>query len=437
MGTEIEVIEHTVTVADATVSRFGFGIPLIAAQHNYWPELVRAFDHPDSMTKAPYNVPQSSALYQMARTLKSQQPSPPVFKVGKLTGTFTHTVELTVQAPAAPNTVYAITIDGSPISITASPPETADAVATSLLVPLNTVTDITATAAANVITIVSDTASTTHAFTAVSPTLAFADTTPAASVLPSVDLAAIRAFDGDWYALLVATPGSAAVKNTASWVETQTALFLAAVADANVPASSTSDVATALMNESRHRSSIQYHPHPAEYLDAALAGIMLPKLPGPATFANKGLSGVSMQGLDASARQYLKDKNANCYLNIKGLGFTLWGTAASGRFLDVTVAIDWFDIAIEDRIISLLRNNDVVPYTAQGIELVRSQIYAQILDGIGLGIIDGASPYSATAPALEAIDPNLKAGRILPDMRYTYRLSGAIHKVRVIGVVQV
>src|SRR4249920_1854918 len=104
MGTEIEVIEHTVTVADASVSKFGFGVPLIAAAHNYWPELVRAFESPADLTKAPYNVPQTSALYNAARQLKSQQPSPPIFKVGKLTGTFMQTIELTPIAPSAPNT---------------------------------------------------------------------------------------------------------------------------------------------------------------------------------------------------------------------------------------------------------------------------------------------------------------------------------------------
>jgi hypothetical protein len=185
------------------------------------------------------------------------------------------------------------------------------------------------------------------------------------------------------------------------------------------------------------RTAVWYHPAQAEFLAAAVSGAMLPKLPGPATFANKGLAGVTMQAYDANTRQNLHAKHANFYVSIKGLGFTRDGTAASGRYLDVMAAIDWFDVQLEDRIIALLRNNDVVPYTTNGIELVRSQIHGQILDGITLGLIDGSQPFSATAPAIETIDPNLKAGRILPDMRYTYRLAGAIHKVRVVGVVQV
>lgn len=436
MGTEIEVIEHTVTVADATVSKFGFGIPLIAANHAYWPELVRTFETADALTKPPYNVPLTSGLYQQAKALKSQSPSPPTYKIGKLTGNFTQTIKLTPAAPTAANQHYTVTIDGTAVDVVASPPQTVADVVLALVTAINAVADVTATGSTDV-TVAGDTTNVVHSFTNISPTLTAADVTPAPSVLPAVDLAAIRAFDGDWYALVMTTPGDDAIKSASGWVESELAIYLAASANSAIPSSATTDVASVLRDQTRHRSSIWYHPQPAEYVDAAVVGRMLPKLPGPITFANKSLSGVTMQGLDATQRQYLKEKHANCYLNIKGLGFTLWGTAASKRFLDVTVAIDWFDVNVEDRIIALLHNNDVVPYTAAGIELVRAQIYAQILDGIALGIIDGQQNYEATAPALESIDPLLKADRILPDMRYMYTLSGAIHKVRVIGIVKV
>ena len=436
MGTEIEVIQHTVVVADATVTRFGFGIALIAVNHSYWPELVRTFNTADELTLPPYNVPQSSALYLAAKQLKSQSPSPPSYKVGRLTGGFTQTFTLTPAAPTAPNQHYTVTIDGIVVDIVASPPATAAEVSAQLITAINAITDVTATGTANVV-VTSDTANVTHSVSNISPNLVYADTTPAPSVLPAVDLAAIRAADGDWYALLLLTPSTAAISSAAAWAQLERAIYLAASSDSAIPTAATTDIASVLQSQSMTRSSIWYHPNPAEYLDAAVVGAILPKLPGPITFANKGLAGVRMQNPNATQRLSLKTKHANCYVNIKGLGFTLWGWAASGRFLDVTVAIDWFDVNIEDRIVSLLRNNDVVPYTESGIELVRSQINGQILDGIALGIIDGQQPYSVTAPALTAIDPALKTQRILPDMRYTYALSGAIHQVRVVGLVQV
>jgi hypothetical protein len=436
LGTEIEVIQHTVVVADATVTRFGFGIALIAVNHSYWPELVRTFNTADELTLPPYNVPKTSALYLAAKQLKSQSPSPPSYKVGRLTGGFTQTFTLTPTAPTAPNQHYTVTIDGVAVDVTGSPPDTDAAICAKLITAINAITDVTATGTTSV-TVTSDTANITHAVSNVSSNIVFADTTLAPTVLPAVDLAAIRAADGDWYALLMLTPSAAAISSAASWAQLERAIYLAASSDSAIPTAATTDIASVLQAQSMTRSSIWYHPNQAEYLDAAVVGAILPKLPGPVTFANKGLAAVTMQNPNATQRLALKTKHANCYVNIKGLGFTLWGWAASGRFLDVTVAIDWFDVNIEDRIVSLLRNNDVVPYTASGIELVRSQINGQILDGIALGIIDGQQPYSVTAPELAAIDPALKTQRILPDMRYTYALSGAIHQVRVVGLVQV
>jgi hypothetical protein len=437
-GSEIEVIEHTVSVADATVTQFGFGIPLIALTHSYWSDRVRVFNDAADMTKAPYNVPTTSQLYLTAKQLKSQSPSPPSFKVGRMTAGFTQTFTLTPTTPSAASEHYKITINGTAVDVVLSPPSSAADVVTALVTAINAIVDVTATGT-TAVSVTSDTANVVIAIGGISSNLALADTTAAATPAGAVgaDLAAIRAADGDWYALIMLVPGVSAVAAAAAWAETERCLYLSATAASDVPSSSTTDIASVLQAANFNRTSIWWHPSPSEHLDASVAGALLPKLPGPITFSNKGLAAVTMSTPDTSQRAALKGKNADCYINIKGLGFTLWGTAASGRFLDVTVAIDWFDVQIEDRIIALLRNNDVVPYTAAGIELVRSQIYAQILEGITRGIIDGQQPFSATAPALATIDPQLKTQRILPDMKYSYVLAGAIHKVRVVGIVQV
>ena len=115
---ESEVIEHSFTVADATVDRFGFGIPMVAGYHTCWPERVRTFSEPDEMLASPYNMPNTHAIYRKARALKAQDPSPPEFKVGKLLGAITQSVELTPGTPAAGD-VYSLSVDGTPISVTA------------------------------------------------------------------------------------------------------------------------------------------------------------------------------------------------------------------------------------------------------------------------------------------------------------------------------
>lgn len=438
MGAEIEIITHTVTVADATVSRFGFGIPLIAGYHTHWPELVRAFQEPDEMTAAPFNMPATHPIYRAALKLKSQNPSPPTFKVGKLTGAITHAVELAPSAPVA-GELYKLEVDGQAVSVTAGPSPTTAQISAALTTAISALTDVTAVDEEGLLTVSGETAGAVHSYEKLSPNLSLTEMTDLPTPTPATDLAAIRAYDGDWYALLLAIGGAPSIEDVAAWAETERVLFIAQTADTGAADSGTSDdIATALNLAGYHRTGILYHEKPVTQQPAAAwAGVMLPKLPGPATFANKGLAGVDRSPLSATQRQALKDKKANHYVDIKGLGFTLNGWAASGRFFDVTAAIDWFDVGIEDRIILLLRNNDVVPYTDKGIETVRGQVLGQIQEGIALGIIDGAQDFTVTAPKVADVNPVDKGNRVLPDIRYSYVLSGAIHSVRVVGIVKV
>lgn len=438
MTAEAEVIIHTVTVSDATVSQFGFGIPFIAAFHNYWPDDIKTFSTSDEMTLAPYNVPVTSIIYRTAQKLKSQNPSPPNFKVGKLTGSFSHIFTITPRTPLA-NEIFSITINGTVITYTApSSGQTLAALLTAMTASINgAALGITATSDASKITCTASTAGVYHVIADATANLTIADTTALPATTPATDLARLRGIDGDWYGLIVTVPGKAVIANVAAWAETTRVLYLAPSPDGDIPTSATGDIATSLKNSSYHRSSVWSHPNTADCIDGAIFGAMLPKLPGPITFANKGLAGVEMQSYDDGSRGYIKAKKANCYQVIKGLGFTLWGWAASGRFLDVMVAVDWFDVGITDRIVLLLRNNDVVPFTDKGIETVRVQVEGQIKEGITLGIIDGAQPWGVTAPKVADISAADKASRILPNIRYTYTLSGAIHSVKVIGVVKV
>lgn len=437
MGAETEIIQHDVTVADATVSRFGFGITLIAGYHNFWAERVREFAEADEMTVSPFNMPLTHAIYRAAQKLKAQDPSPTTFKVGKLTGPITHSVELVPTTPAI-GEVYSLEVDGQPVSVTADSTPSVTEVCTALATAISALADVTATGGATKVTSVGDTAGLVHSYEKLSANLAITEITALPTPTPATDLAAIRGADGDWYYLQLVNGGKASIENAAPWVETQTAIFVATTGDAgSKDGSVTTDVASDLATAKYHRTAVLYHQKPVtQQASAAWGGVMLPKLPGPATWANKGLLGVDTSPLSAGERTALKAKKANYYVDIKELGFTLNGWASSGRFLDITVVLDWFDIGVDDRIILMLRNNDVVPFTDKGIELARAQVLGQIEEGITLGLIDGAQPYSVTVPKVLAVNTIDKGNRVLPDIAYQYVLSGAIHAVKIKGLVK-
>jgi hypothetical protein len=164
---------------------------------------------------------------------------------------------------------------------------------------------------------------------------------------------------------------------------------------------------------------------------------MLPKAPGSANWANKSLALVDVSALSDDERHHLRAKNCNYYVSVKRIGFTLDGRAAGGRFADITHGLDWFEARLQERIVALLANNDKVPYTDAGIQLVRAQVDAQILAGITATIVDPAQPWSTSAPAVVNVDPADKTARLLRDVRFQFVLQGAINKVMINGTVLV
>jgi hypothetical protein len=278
-----------------------------------------------------------------------------------------------------------------------------------------------------------------HSFESLSANLTLKDVTALPSPTPSTDLAAIRAADGDWYGLSLVNGGLASIEDAAAWAETQKVLYIAQTSDSGVPQSSvTSDVASAIKTAGYHRTGVLFHERTVEQQPAAgWLGVMLPKLPGPATWANKSIAGVDVSPLTDDARGALNTKRCNYYVAIKGLGFTLHGNAGSNRRLGLTVILDWFDVGVSDRVILMLHNNDNVPFTNKGIELARSQVEGQILEGIKLGLIDGEQAHFVTAPKVEDVNPVDKANAVLGDIAYSYVAVLGIEKVRIKGVVRV
>lgn len=255
----------------------------------------------------------------------------------------------------------------------------------------------------------------------------------------AVDLDAIRGADDDWYALITDATSPADIAAVAAWAETTRVLHFALTSDAAVADGSvvSGDIGTTLQTASYDRTALLYHPTVAQAAEAAWVGKVLPKSIGSATWANKALSGVDKSTLDASQRQALTLRNVNYYIPIKTVGFTLHGLTSSGRFIDIQQGIDWFDVRVQERIIGVLANNDKIPYTDNGLELLRAQVEGQILEGITARLIDGDQPYAATVPLRTAISAADQIARTVPRLGFSFTLQGAVHKVRIEGKVLV
>jgi len=436
MPTVDEVVTTVIEIKDAAVSQAGFGVPLIAAYHNFWADRVRTFSELTELTAAPLSVPTTHPVYLQAQALKAQKPSPPQFKVGKRLGSTAQIVVLTPGTPVQGD-VYSVTVNDTVVSVTAGASPTVSSVSTALATAITAVGGMTAVGT-TVVTVTGGVAGARHRFDGLTTNLTLKETTVNPSgVNIQTDLAAIRAADGDWYGLMLDTSGGAEILAAAAWAETERVILFVTPADADcLVAATTTDVGSALKTAGYSRTVSLWHGKPGTQAAAtAWAGRMLPKAPGSANWANKSLAGVDKSALSTGERAALRAKNVNYYVDVKGVGFTLDGRAASGRFVDITHGMDWFEVRTQERIVGLLANNDKVPYTDNGGELVRAQIVAQILEGIGAAVIDGAQAWSVTVPAVSTVNPNDKIARYFPNVRFSFVLQGAINKVAISGTV--
>lgn len=254
----------------------------------------------------------------------------------------------------------------------------------------------------------------------------------------ATDLAAIELYDPDWYCLVPAdSMGAAELEAIAAWTEAAKKLCVLQTADTAVAstssASDTSSIAYTLKNANYDRSMLFFHRDADEYVGAAMAGRALPEDAGSITWAYKQLSSVSAQTLTTTERTNLEAKNVNFLSTLAGVNITRYGTASGGEYLDIMRGADWLAARIQERVYTLLINNDKLPYTDGGIQAVRSEVLAQLAQGITREFIAADPEPTCTVPRATAVSAADKGSRTLNSVKFRAVLSGAIHKVAIEG----
>ena len=111
------------------------------------------------------------------------------------------------------------------------------------------------------------------------------------------------------------------------------------------------------------------------------------------------------------------------------------GKAGSGRRIETTRGIDWLSARMKERIISLLLNNQNIPYTDAGIAKIVAEVRAQLSEGEGRGFLDESYNSTVTSPTRATASPADVVAGILRNVTFTHRLSGTIERVVINGTV--
>lgn len=196
-------------------------------------------------------------------------------------------------------------------------------------------------------------------------------------------------------------------------------------------------VATTLKDKNIRNLFTMYKADKDDYPSAAWMGKMLPQPPGSASWAFKELDGIKKSKLPTDLIENLKSLNVNHYITINNIGITLDGCVAKGEYIDIIHGIDWLHVRIQERLFRLLMINEKIPYTKKGVDLVRSEIMAQLKDAVYRGLLAADPEPQVSIPDIEDIDPVIRGKRQLPDVKFGGRLTGAIHEIVIQGTVSV
>lgn len=448
-----QIIAVTATLQNPALNRLSFGEPGIYARVPIAtipaPELTRRYSTATALADMIADgFVASDPAYLAAVALCSQSPRPQTFKILCCRSDFTFGGRLTCVA--TPNTdTISLTIRGENpaaageiLEETVSIPGTgvANNNAADLTTALQgtgfhpgTVT-FTNTGAPSAVVDIAGAAANDIAFVDDLYNVTYDDTTADRGI--AADVAAILAYDSDWYELIPADAfGGAELTLLATAVQAATNKFMSCATQDSDNLAGTG-IADVLRAANRTKTMITYSAHGMdEYPGAAISGLFLAKNPGTYMRAFKSLSGVTPSILTTAQLGFLHADFCNTYTGVSIGGVELvagdlqrgWSSGAVEGFADTYRLIDATVSEIQLRVFSALRAADKIPMTDQGLSVIKGAVLEAIKSFGPLAYAPGTEVCNVPlASSISAID---RAARRVPSVSAGAVLAGGINRV--------
>jgi hypothetical protein len=444
-----DIVNLTITLKSSFPTKAGFGRALITTSKNKFTGRTKLYKNADDLLTDGYTV--NDIEWKKANALKSQNPAPKDFKLGKRLLPPTQIVQLTPTVTTE-GFVYSGKILGpggtQSFSYTVGAAATIKIIVEALMPIIEALADVTCTEDDTKLVVTSSAAGKILQFTELVPELHVFDATTDPGI--ATDLAAILAADGDWFGLLLDSDSEAEIEAAAVWAESKRKLFKAATADFGAKDSgTTTDVISDCKALDLFNTEIAYHHKVGSLLAAGAMGVELVRTPGTYTMAHKSIRGEETTGNHANGTPYLTDaqeavvwgKNGNTYRTIAGNGdyFPAWVTG--GDYVDAVRFIHFMFARIQERVIGTLQNAEVIRFSRAGIGIMHTAILSllQVWTKKPYEALSTEKPYEPRVefPDLADIDDADRANRHLPDGTFFARYTGAIHTMDLAGTVSV
>jgi hypothetical protein len=425
------IVSVSISANSTTVSRQGFGTPLVLAYHTRFADRYRAYTSLAEMAADGF-VTYDDA-YRMAASAFAQDPTVEQVIVGRLPAAPAYSSQLTITTAVEGQIVKCKVIEPttgtvSQISYTVLAAATTTTVATAVELLIEAVTGVDASSSSAVITVTPAAAGRrVHIYDLQNCTLE--ENTADAGY--DTELTALQLENDDWYAITCDSASPANVADVAAFALANKKLYIYSSPSAAMLAGTPlSDVS------SNDRAVALWAPNSHEFAECAWAAVGLSQDPGSITWAFKSLAGVTTKTLTTTQKNALEADDANHYQTVAGAAITRQGTVGTGEFIDIRHGMDALEARIKEDVFALMVNRGKIPYTTKGMDLIGTAIKAAMkafegdVDEPGL-LVPGSSVV--ILPDIEDVSTANKAARTLTNVRFSADLAGAIHAVTIVG----
>lgn len=239
----------------------------------------------------------------------------------------------------------------------------------------------------------------------------------------------------DWYAVAQASRLDADLTELATWVQARIKIggMLSAASGIIDPADN-ADIASSLKAGGFDRSFLMYKGDAATaYTEGAWLGLQLSKDAGSTNWSYKTLAGQTIDNLSVAQGNAALGKNCNIYTTVGGVNITQNGKMCGDEWIDIIRGSDWIQARIQEEVFFQLLNNEKIPYTDPGIDVIVLAVRNVLRQATNQGILAADPEFTVTAPLAADVSAIDKGNRLLPDVNFVATLAGAINRTVIQG----
>ena len=416
-----DVVNIVITDQTTAIATASFNIPLVLATFTNFPERARTYL---SIAEVGADFSATSTPYIMASKLFGQSgvigAIPPSVIIGRRqvdTVTYTPTV--------ADNTLYSVTLNGTPYTFTSGASATATSIVTGLKAAIGSPTGITVSGTTTLIltTTVLGTAWSVEASANLVGVNTATETWPAA-------LLAVDAENDVWYCLTAETQVNAEQKALSDTIQAMEKIYAISSSDTVAPTTGITDIGYILNAASASRTFGVYSSTAAtEYPEAAWVGSQLAVTPGSNDWDFKRANGVTRSILSSTQITNLRAKSWNFYRRKGGVDIFQDGNMFDTKPIDIQIGKDWLRARMQEGVYFRIINSLKIPMTDPGLLIVENELRAVMSLAQSNGLVDAG--WTISTPPVLSIPATLRAQRAAGVFVIRARLQGSIRHVDV------